>query len=64
MVADTMKSKLDEILQNYFTNSFRKGYITTKGVTMPLKFTEMEEEIFNWNVNEEDVWICSFPKTG
>ncbi|KAL1491373.1 hypothetical protein ABEB36_011980 [Hypothenemus hampei] len=68
MVIETIESvseaRLDAILQKYFTNSFRMGYISVDGVTMPVRYREMEEEIFNWKVNEEDVWICSFPKTG
>ncbi|CAG9759669.1 unnamed protein product [Ceutorhynchus assimilis] len=68
MVVDTIESmendRLEYILEKHFTNSFRKGHITVDGVTMPLRFREMQEEILNWDVNEADVWICSFPKTG
>lgn len=56
--------RLDNILQEHFTNSFRKGHINVDGVTMPLRFRDMQKEIYNLNVHEEDVWICSFPKTG
>lgn len=67
-MVDSMKTienaRLDAILQKYFTSSFRKGYDTFDGVTMPLRFKELQEDILNWPVNQEDVWICSFPKTG
>ncbi|XP_018573177.1 sulfotransferase family cytosolic 1B member 1-like [Anoplophora glabripennis] len=55
---------LDEVLRKYFTSKFRSGYVTAKGVTMPERFAEMQEEIYNLEVNENDVWVCSFPKTG
>lgn len=58
------KEDLDEILKKYFTNSFRHGYYTVKGVTMPIRYQEMKREIDELCVNEEDIWICSFPKTG
>lgn len=55
---------LDNILKKHFTNSFRLGYCTVDGVSMPVRFQEMHQDILEWPVNEEDVWICSFPKTG
>ncbi|KAF7265623.1 hypothetical protein GWI33_020976 [Rhynchophorus ferrugineus] len=68
MVVDTIEimenARYDAILMKNFTSRFRKGYVTVDGVTMPLRFKEMQEEISNWDTNEEDVWICSFPKTG
>lgn len=68
MLIDTMETvenaRLEAILEKYFTNSFRKGHVNVDGVTMPLRFKEMQKEIHEWDVSEEDVWICSFPKTG
>ncbi|KAH1009130.1 hypothetical protein HUJ04_001540 [Dendroctonus ponderosae] len=64
MIEVSENRRLDNILQKHFTNSFRKGHINVDGVTMPLRFRDMQKEIYNLNVHEEDVWICSFPKTG
>lgn len=64
MSLNSAGTELKEILQKYFTNKFRSGYVTVEGVTMPERFAEMQEEIFNMEVNENDVWVCSFPKTG
>lgn len=52
------------VLNSNFLNKFRKGYITIEGVTMPLRYAEMAEEILNWEVFDSDLWISSFPKTG
>ncbi|XP_066247875.1 luciferin sulfotransferase-like [Euwallacea similis] len=68
MVIDTVEimedARLEGILQKHFTNRFRKGYINVDGVMMPERFKEMQKEISEWEVREDDVWICSFPKTG
>lgn len=53
-----------KILAEHFLNKFRKGYITIEGVTMPLRYAEMAEEVLNWEVYDSDLWISSFPKTG
>lgn len=34
------------------------------GVFMPKKFLNIQSEVSDWKVNEEDVWVVSFPKTG
>lgn len=31
---------------------------------MPKKFLDIQSEVSDWKVNEEDVWVVSFPKTG
>lgn len=64
MVGQTSTDELAKILNEKFTNIFRHGYVTVKGVTMPKRYEEMQQEIENWSVSEQDVWICSFPKTG
>ncbi|XP_060529473.1 luciferin sulfotransferase-like [Cylas formicarius] len=56
--------ELDDILRKHFTNNFRFGYVTIDGTTMPKRFEDLHEQILNFEVNEDDVWICSFPKTG
>ncbi|CAH1999714.1 unnamed protein product [Acanthoscelides obtectus] len=64
MTARLTEEQLDEILQRDFTSSFRRGYVKVKGFTMPKRFEELQDEIHNWDVRNEDIWICSFPKTG
>ncbi|KAJ8960062.1 hypothetical protein NQ318_009504, partial [Aromia moschata] len=64
MVIVDNEEELDAILDKYFTCPFRFGHVKVKGVTMPKRYAEMEEEIYNWEVNDKDIWMCSFPKTG
>ncbi|KAG5891566.1 hypothetical protein JTB14_015833 [Gonioctena quinquepunctata] len=61
---NTEDGELDEIMEKNYTSTFRTGYITLRGVAMPKRFEDIQENIYNLNVREEDVWICSFPKTG
>ncbi|KAF7272637.1 hypothetical protein GWI33_014600 [Rhynchophorus ferrugineus] len=45
-------------------NIMQKWSKDIDGVYMPKKFLTMQDKINNWEVNESDVWIVSFPKTG
>lgn len=64
MVISDDNTALDEVLRRDFTTVFRPGYITLKGVTMPQRFDELRKDIYDLEVSENDVWVCSFPKTG
>lgn len=55
---------LDQILQDKFTSTFRKGYVTFHGHTFPKRYEELKDDFDNLEVSEEDIWICSYPKTG
>lgn len=62
VISDNLE--LDDILQRDFTTIFRPGYINVEGVTLPERFSELKQPIFDLEVSENDVWVCSFPKTG
>uniref|UniRef100_A0A8D8UER4 Sulfotransferase family cytosolic 1B member 1 n=1 Tax=Cacopsylla melanoneura TaxID=428564 RepID=A0A8D8UER4_9HEMI len=57
-------TEIGQILKSKFTNSFRTGYVRCKGVCLPEYYTEFAEQILNFDVRDDDVWVCSFPKTG
>lgn len=59
-----MNQELDTILEEKFTNTFRKGYCTVKGYTFPVRYLDLKEAFDKFDVNEQDIWICSFPKCG
>lgn len=59
-----MNQDLDSLLKEKFTNKLRKGYVTIKGYTFPQKYLELKEAFDKFDVNEQDIWICSFPKCG
>ncbi|XP_048507812.1 uncharacterized protein LOC105685831 [Athalia rosae] len=56
--------ELGEILKKTFTSHFRNGYITVDGVCLPDYYQKFADAIENFEVRNDDVWVCSFPKTG
>ena len=56
--------ELDKLLHEKFTNIFKKGYITVEGTTLTERYDDVKEDLDNLEVNESDVWICTFPKVG
>ncbi|XP_076630425.1 luciferin sulfotransferase [Colletes latitarsis] len=55
---------LNQILKETFTTEFRKGYITVNGVCLPERFNKFSQAIEDFEVRDDDIWVCSFPKTG
>lgn len=55
---------LNRILREKFTSEFRTGYVTVNGVCLPEYYLEFADSIDNLEVRDDDVWVCSFPKTG
>lgn len=64
MTTQIKTDDLDQILIDTFTNEFRKGYITVNGFSMPVGYSDLAETIENFEVKDDDIWVCSFPKTG
>lgn len=62
MVAQT--NEIDKILNLYFTSEFRTGYKNYEGFLMPEYFESIIENIEDLEVCNDDIWVCSFPKTG
>ncbi|KAL1449725.1 hypothetical protein WDU94_002205 [Cyamophila willieti] len=58
------ETEIGKVLKSKFTSSFRTGYVRCKGVCMPEYYVEFAEDIINMDVRDDDVWVCSFPKTG
>lgn len=55
---------LDRILKEKFITEFRKGYVTVEGVCLPERFEKFARAIEDFEVRDDDIWVCSFPKTG
>lgn len=58
------EKELDRLLRDKFTNEFRTGYITIDKVCLPEYFQKFSDKIENFEVRDDDTWVCSFPKTG
>lgn len=63
-MAPQIGNNLDQILKDKFTTEFRKEYTTVQGVCLPKKYEDFAQIIENFEIRDDDVWICSFPKTG
>lgn len=55
--------KLEEYRNEHF-NSICNKHKVFKGCVMSAELEKIEEEIYNMEVREEDVWVISFPKSG
>lgn len=56
--------ELDELLKRHCLSEFRTGYINIDGFALPEHYKTISADIENLNIPDDDVWVCSFPKTG
>lgn len=60
-----MDSDLDKIIDENFSEHYRSikgGYY--KGVWLPEEYLKIADEIENFKIRDDDVWVCSFPRSG
>lgn len=55
---------LDRLLREKCTSEMRTGYITVGGVCLPEYYREFADRIENFEVRDDDVSLCGFPKPG
>ena len=60
----TAEDDLDRLLQEKYTSEFRTGYITIDAVCLPEYFRQFADKIENFEVRDDDTWVCTFPKAG
>ncbi|XP_022186789.1 luciferin sulfotransferase isoform X1 [Nilaparvata lugens] len=53
-----------QLLKEKFTTCFRTGYVRIKGCVLPEHYLKFTDQIRDMKVRDEDIWVCSFPKTG
>ncbi|KAM7249597.1 hypothetical protein ACFE04_025403 [Oxalis oulophora] len=61
---DKPEGESAELLNKYFLNKFRSGYVKCKDVVLPEYFTQFGDRIREMEIRSDDIWVCSFPKTG
>ncbi|KAJ3640724.1 hypothetical protein Zmor_027268 [Zophobas morio] len=54
----------DKLIKEKWTSLTRKGYAMFENCMMPQKYAELKNEFDKLKVNEEDIWVCTFPKCG
>lgn len=60
----TAEDDLDRLLKDKFTSDFRTGYIEIDGFCLPEHYANFADAIENMEVYDDDIWVCSFPKSG
>ncbi|CAH0395136.1 unnamed protein product [Bemisia tabaci] len=53
-----------KVLNTLFVNKFRHGYVRVKGAVMPDYFKKFGDRIQQMDIRDDDVFVCSYPKTG
>ncbi|XP_050537286.1 luciferin sulfotransferase-like [Daktulosphaira vitifoliae] len=57
-------SQVSDILKKCFVTSFRNGYLKANDVVLPVYFQKFGQRILDMDIRDDDIWVCSFPKTG
>ncbi|XP_050058538.1 luciferin sulfotransferase-like [Aphis gossypii] len=57
-------NEISDFINKSFDNTFRKGYTKANGVMLPVSFKKFGQCILDMEIRDDDVWVCSFPKTG
>lgn len=47
-----------------FQQEFNRSYLLINGYTMPSQYKEKRHLLDNFEVFEDDIWVCSFPSSG
>lgn len=59
---DLPKSRVTDILNRAF--SFKNKFCTQNGCVLPKGYREIKDLVENFKVRSDDVFICSYPRTG
>lgn len=60
----TLDGLMGERLDNFFKRKNCFVEVQPGNVIMPRKFSEIGEEVLEFSVRENDVWLISYPRTG
>ncbi|XP_015111028.1 sulfotransferase 1 family member D1 [Diachasma alloeum] len=63
-IKDNQFENSDEKWEELFKSHFQSNFITIKGVRFPEAFTKHADDIENFKVRDDDIWVCTFPKAG
>lgn len=55
---------LDELFKKTCCNKYVPGIELIEGTVLGYRYNEMKEEIDNLEVNDDDVFVITYPKSG
>jgi estrone sulfotransferase len=58
-----VNGELGDILLKKFTTVFRSGYVKSRGYILPQSYKKFAQRIEGLQVQDDDLWVVSFPKT-
>lgn len=64
LVYESLDAESNQVLQQYFDISFRKAYVKCKGHVVPEYFQHLGDKIRQMDVRDDDIWMCTYPRTG
>lgn len=59
-----VEGSLGELLNKMCINQLLTGFIRVDGVILRENYKQIADAIENIEVHDDDVWVCSFPKSG
>lgn len=59
-----MKYDLDRLSVETLSEKARTNYVWINGVYLPEEYKLIADAVENFEVNDDDVWVCSFQKSG
>lgn len=59
-----MKYDLDRLAVETLTEKARTNYVWINGVYLPEEYKKIADAVENFEVRDDDVWVCSFQKSG
>lgn len=59
-----MDSALDQILSECLSEDVPIKLVNYKGLFVPDTYPVIADSVENFEVRDDDIWVCSFPKTG
>ena len=59
-----MAPDLDRLAHETLTKKAQTNFVTIDGVFLPEDYKKFADAVENFEVFDDDVWVCSFQKSG
>lgn len=62
--AVNMDTDLDKLAFETLTEKAQTNFVRVDGIFLPEDYKKYADEVENFQVEDDDVWVCSFQKSG